>query len=957
MEENENKKTTNNKEEEESQVTTDRPEWRDWTTTEGLMRRTGIKGNDNFISLIVKEITDNSADAHKSIDKDGKDKCELDLLKNGNGFYVQDYGKGIPGSDEHIANVFSAKRDSSSTKGIRLPTRGVLGIGLKYIAGFITIFKGVELRVSTCGRTLKLEPQKNNGTTRCEKIGDYNGPGTRIEITFKKGIFKPEMLDWGKKVIEMDRGEYYQGKSSPFWYDSESFYQMLQTTYTAQKKGDTVRSIIAKVFKEFSKKDLEGLDKKTKILFRRKAKSLDDEDSDYLLRTLRKKLKKDINPERLGCVGKELPGYEYYDKRCGTYNSGKAVLPYVLEVWGTRSNVVPVKAFYEIFYKTEINVFVNKSFVAGGGFSCERNSSNNEIWIIGCGLNIHIIEAKSFMNFRISIITPYIEKMSETKKPNLKPFDDEVFRLIAGIVEKANRDVKKEEREKRKNSALLNDLPNVIDEEILKQTHDKANELLEKIREQELSEKFVLSKDDDLLGIYFEEDAIKKAAWFKQYWRRLGYDDGYKNEVLHLRRIFYKMVSPEKGNKYKYLIGKKRVAVFGDGTSNCWVYLQKASKFARVLGMVDPARITDKRNPKIIPCDTGKQVKPEIEIIPGELQLPTIDVSSLKAKLELPNYQLNGYEYKNFLQPVHVVVFCEKSTIDDIILPLREKYGFTYVPSSGHSSFTHEAELVRIIKESNKLCVILYISDFDPSGESMPPSVSRNIEVLLYKEGIKNDRRVILKKIALTEKQVEDNDLPELPDTSDTGEDDKIKSKKNQHRNFKKNHNGHGPVELDALEALYPGELKKIIEDEISPYYDANLKDKIAKTKEQIKQNIDNLVEGENESYTKKLEPLERDIDGIAAEYVDRQKAMSDELVSKLAPYAKKMKDLMNEYENSMNEIKSKIKLPMLENLIEKKPFPSKDDPTIIFDSQRSHLEQLSYYPAKKQKKGKSDID
>jgi hypothetical protein len=954
MKKNENKKTTNNKEEE-YQVITDRPEWRDWTTIDGLMRRTGIEGNANFIRLLVKEITDNSVDAGEGIGNDGKNKCELGLLKNGNGFYVQDYGEGIPGSDEHIAYIFSVKRDSSSTKGIRLPTRGVLGNGLRYVTGVVTIFKGTELRVFTKGRTLRLEPQKEDGTTRFERIGDYNGPGTRIEITFKKDIFKPKMLDWGKKVIEMDGGEYYQGKSSLFWYDSESFYEMLQTTHTTQHKGDTVRSIITRVFQKFSKRDL---DEKTKKLFKRKANSLNEEESNYLLFTLRKKIEErkkkqegewcGINIKRLGCVDK-LSDYKYHKGISGTYKSKESILPYTLEVWGKLSK------------ETTLEVFVNRSPIVGYTHCYEK--SNKTIVIFGCGIDIDPlttnkkskkrnteakpeVEAKpvkfeSDMDFRVNVITPYIPKKSDAKEPDLEPFNDKLNELIAEIVKEANRDIRKEEHE---NSIPVGDLRGVIDEKMIKQAYDKAKELSDKIKGQsgvELSEKSAMEwSNNDPFKIYFTDDSIKKAAWFTQCWKKLGCDDKYK-EAVHLRWMYYQMISQKEDNEFKYLKRVKQVEVFR-GSHTCSDHLEKTSKFARILGMVDPACITDKRNPPILPHDTGEQAKPEIEIIPGELRLPTIDVSSLETKLELPNYQLTGYEYKKFLQPVHIVIFCEKSTMDDIILPLREKYGFTYVPSSGHSSLTHEAEIVKMIKKENKPCVILYISDFDPSGEDMPPSVSKNIEALLYGEGIKNDRRVILKKIALTEEQVAFYDLPESPDVG-----------KKRMPEFEKDHHGHKPVELDALEAIHPGELKKIIEENILKYYDTELEDRIAKTMEQTKQNIDNLVKEKMEGHRKDLEPSKREINSIVAKYADWAKVKNHELTSELVPYTKKIRALSNSAINSMNKIKSRTKLPTLENLIKKPNLPSKDDPTILFDSQRSHLEQLGYYPVSNDKKAK----
>ena len=126
-----------------------------------------------------------------------------------------------------------------STKRIRLPQRGALGNGLRVVAGAIISFGG-SLEVSTNGRTLKLFPQETGGTL-FERIGDYTGNGTLIKVMVK-GFY--DVLPWAQMATCMTGGEFYKGKSSPHWYDSDSFYSLLRAT----QGNVTIRDFLSRNF-------------------------------------------------------------------------------------------------------------------------------------------------------------------------------------------------------------------------------------------------------------------------------------------------------------------------------------------------------------------------------------------------------------------------------------------------------------------------------------------------------------------------------------------------------------------------------------------------------------------------------------------------------------------------------------------------------------------------------------
>lgn len=77
---------------------------------------------------------------------------------------------------------------------------------------------------------------------------------------------------------------------------------------------------------------------------------------------------------------------------------------------------------------------------------------------------------------------------------------------------------------------------------------------------------------------------VEKAHWFADLWRKFGYTTG-----VHLRRVHYQLISqpdPRKADGKPY-----------ENAENDWNYLLNAGKYARYLGLVDPAAFEDRRNP------------------------------------------------------------------------------------------------------------------------------------------------------------------------------------------------------------------------------------------------------------------------------------------------------------------------------------------------------------------------
>ena len=153
-----------------------------------------------------------------------------------NGLFVENDGPGFPGTDEEIAAVFSVNRPLTSTKLLRLPTRGTLGNGSRVVAGAV-LASGGTLIVKTRGRALYLRPRDSDGMTTVERVKPWKGKGTRIEVTLGEALpIDDSTFLWADQAAAMAAidGHIYRGSTSPWWCDSDSFYELTQAAGRAR---------------------------------------------------------------------------------------------------------------------------------------------------------------------------------------------------------------------------------------------------------------------------------------------------------------------------------------------------------------------------------------------------------------------------------------------------------------------------------------------------------------------------------------------------------------------------------------------------------------------------------------------------------------------------------------------------------------------------------------------------
>lgn len=392
-----------------------------------------------------------------------------------------------------------------------------------------------------------------------------------------------------------------------------------------------------------------------------------------------------------------------------------------------------------------------------------------------------------------------------------------------------------------------------------------------------------------------QKSQLELAKWFKDLWDQFGYEEG-----VHLRRIHYQVLSQDppvslpNGKLY-------------ENTNNSWATLDRASKVARYLGLVDPAAFDDRRNGKPFIFEPGCLEDPQISIDTDDYEYG-FDFPELPF---LPRYSLDNFEGE---QKYHLEVWAEKSTMNDILLPLCEDHGVNLITGLGELSITQVVLLMSRIRPE-KPCRIFYISDFDPAGKSMPVAVSRKIEKFVYDSDESYDTR--LSSILLTEDQCKKYCLPRTP----------IKKTERRAGHFESQY-GSGATELDALEALHPGELKQIIEAAILRFRDRSLDVRVCKERAEMSSALQAIQKEVYLEHSKEINEIQAEHEVLEHEFNE------------------KMSNLEAKIQNVWHGITSEMEAKM--PLIAKDAIPESEEGEEsgdeLYDSKRDYLIQLSWY-------------
>lgn len=390
--------------------------------------------------------------------------------------------------------------------------------------------------------------------------------------------------------------------------------------------------------------------------------------------------------------------------------------------------------------------------------------------------------------------------------------------------------------------------------------------------------------------------AVELSDWFTDIWEQFGYTDG-----VHLRRIHYRLVSQE--TPVHLPNGKPYV-----NTNNCWAMLDLASKYARYMGKVDSRCFDDRRNGRPVLNMEALDAEPEAYV-----HDPANDFSfKIPSFPSYPRFEICGYEVD---QRYHLEVWAEKSTMNDVLEPLCSHWEANLITGIGELSITSVVWLIDRMKELKKPCRIFYISDFDPAGQSMPVAVARKIEKFIHDSDMEFDIRLF--PLVLSFGQCNKYRLPRTP----------IKGSELRAGKFEERFGG-GATELDALEALYPGELKKIIGGAISNYRDKSLGGRVAQAETTAICMLQDIWQYTIENYREELSEIEVEYEAIKREYDGRISDLSERI-----KYI--WQDISDDLENAGYD----VALPSLPEAEQAEEIGEG-----LYNSNRDYFEQLKVY-------------
>jgi hypothetical protein len=401
---------------------------------------------------------------------------------------------------------------------------------------------------------------------------------------------------------------------------------------------------------------------------------------------------------------------------------------------------------------------------------------------------------------------------------------------------------------------------------------------------------------------------VKKAEWFAAMWER-----EYEGQTgIHLRRVHY------------YLDALQFLKLEGMPYRNVkrdWRYLMSCSQAARLLGLVPADAFDDHRNaaPHDLHWRRGFRVEPTIYAEPQtSWNLPShgLGFSSLGWKIAAP--KVAGYDPDDNLDRAYYLeLWIEKTTMDDILVPLARRLGIRLVTSAGYQSITNAVKLLQRVRDMARPTRIFYISDYDKAGNGMPIAVARQIEFQLpiYAPGA----NVKLLPIALTAEQIAEYKLP--------------------YSGIEKK----GTVELDALEALVPGELAKIVRQAVQPYLDGTIDDRLEAAESEANRIVGDEWARLMRPHEEKLRALQKRVKAVA----DKYQQQADDLNERMQRDLEEFKEPLALLEADVEAARSGF-APDLPD----RPTPANsdhDESDWLYDSAREYLHQLPFYKAQRQ--------
>ncbi len=431
---------------------------------------------------------------------------------------------------------------------------------------------------------------------------------------------------------------------------------------------------------------------------------------------------------------------------------------------------------------------------------------------------------------------------------------------------------------------------------------------------------------------------FEKAEWFAGVYKAFGYHG------IHLRRLHYRMVH------------SKATLTLWDGETEYlnierhWEKLQEASISARLLHVVDAHDFTEKRNKALPTLHQKGSGTPEVGYWVGapdyRYTLPMAqDATDLPSVIGFtpygpPTVEVGGYDYGPELQPNVIEIWSEAE--DSILHSLAHRFGINYVPGLGFASLTAIKTMLKRLEASGVPGRILYVADFDPAGQAMPISVARHCQFACWElEELVGEVAPSIKvdNVAVTSEQVQRLGIPGIP----------IKETDTRRARFELQHGKQSAVEVEALEAIHPGELERILVERIKELRDADLPRRVEEARVEAHSRVTTATNEVLEEHRDDLEDIARRARELAERYRGLYANLGEEVAERYGRLARRFERHVTPLREELETIEAEIRQALEDLDVDLPELPEgeveEDDGRIwLFDSGRGFVEQTEHF-------------
>lgn len=211
----------------------------------------------------------------------------------------------------------------------------------------------------------------------------------------------------------------------------------------------------------------------------------------------------------------------------------------------------------------------------------------------------------------------------------------------------------------------------------------------------------------------------------------------------------------------------------------------------------------------------------------------------------------------------------------------------------------------------------------------MPVAVARQVE---YWAQSFTQEEIKLQPLVLTKEQVAAYNLPPVP----------IKESDSRRAAFETRYDTEGAVELDALEALRPGVLARILQQALRPYMDTRLQRRLTLARTEAAGIATEAWHELTADESEEADRLNAEAMEIVNSYRGRLEELAHEMKRDLFPVEDQIADLFTRVEDLVANF-----APELPDRPTAEP-NGQDESTWLFDSNRTYVDQLDVYRQRK---------